>query len=179
MIDAPHTGTKVKIQPVYETPSVIRRVLPAQSSSTSTLSAASVSSAGYPAGSLSGTPYASLFQAAGQKYGLDPALLSAVAKTESGYDASATSAAGARGLMQLMPSTAASLGVNATDPAQAVDGAARLLSDNLRSFNGRVDLALAAYNAGAGAVRKYNGIPPYGETQNYVTKVQTAWAALR
>jgi cell wall-associated NlpC family hydrolase len=198
MIDAPHTGTKVKIQKVYETPSVIRRVLPSTSAvSASSFSAGSVAggsavslasllagatgSAGTTAvsGPLAGTPYASLFQAAGQRYGLDPALLSAVAKTESGYRADATSAAGAQGLMQLMPATARSLGVDPADPAQAVDGAARLLADNLRSFHGRVDLALAAYNAGAGAVRKYNGIPPYAETQSYVTKVQTAWGALR
>jgi hypothetical protein len=194
MIDAPHAGDKVKIQSVYETPSQIRRVVPATApvtdsglasvlagltgSSGSTSTALAGLPSGSTSGALGGTPYAALFQAAGQRYGLDPALLSAVARTESGYNPTAVSSAGAEGLMQIMPGTARSLGVNPLDPAQAVDGAARLLSDNLRSF-GRVDLALAAYNAGAGAVRKYNGVPPYPETQNYVQRVQTTWGQLR
>jgi cell wall-associated NlpC family hydrolase len=130
-------------------------------------------------GGLAGTPYADLFTAAGRRYGVDPALLSAVAKAESGYRASAVSGAGARGLMQLMPATARSLGVNPDVPAQAVDGAARLLADHLRTFNGRVDLALAAYNAGPGAVRKYGGIPPYAETRTYVHRVTKNWGDLR
>jgi hypothetical protein len=197
MIDAPHSGDKVKIQSVYETPSAIRRVLPTSpaadtlaSLSTTGLTTSGLSDSdmasvlagltGAPASAATfgSTPYASLFTAAGQRYGLDPALLSAVAKTESGYNASAVSGAGAKGLMQLMPGTAGSLGVDPMNPAQAIDGAARLLSDNLRSF-GRVDLALAAYNAGAGAVRKFNGVPPYAETQKYVQKVQSTWGQLR
>ncbi len=72
--------------------------------------------------------------------------------------------------MQLMPSTAAARGVNAFDPSQAIDASAQILSGNLRQF-GTVPLALAAYNAGAGAVQKYNGIPPYAETQNYVRSI--------
>jgi soluble lytic murein transglycosylase-like protein len=79
--------------------------------------------------------------------------------------------------MQIMPSTAASLGIDPLDPAQAIDGAARILSSNLKSFDS-LPLALAAYNAGGGAVRKYNGIPPYAETQAYVPKVQAAMAEL-
>jgi cell wall-associated NlpC family hydrolase len=191
MIDAPHTGEKVQIQKVYATPSQIRRVLPETSyaasayassgSSSSALTAltGSTGSTSSSTGSLSGTPYASLFVAAGKRYGVDPALLSAVAKTESSYNPRAVSSAGARGLMQLMPATARSLGVNPDDPTEAVNGAAKLLSNNLRSFDGRVDLALAAYNAGPGAVRKYNGVPPYAETQNYVKKVQKTWGQLR
>jgi soluble lytic murein transglycosylase-like protein len=81
--------------------------------------------------------------------------------------------------MQLMPATARSLGVNAYDPAQAVDGAARLLAGHLRSYGGRVDLALAAYNAGPGAVKKYGGVPPYNETRTYIQRVTTYWEALR
>jgi len=115
-------------------------------------------------------PYASLFVAAGKKYGVDPALLAAVAKAESQFDPNAVSPAGALGLMQIMPSTAANLGVNPLDPPQAVDGAARLLQQNLKKF-GSTSLALAAYNAGPGAVVQYGGIPPYPETQNYVRKV--------
>ena len=75
--------------------------------------------------------------------------------------------------MQLMPGTARSLGVDPTNPAEAIDGAARLLSQNQRSF-GSTSLALAAYNAGAGAVARYHGVPPYAETRSYVTKVLAA-----
>jgi cell wall-associated NlpC family hydrolase len=115
-------------------------------------------------------PYANLFTAAGQKYGISPALLAAVARQESGFNPTIRSSAGAIGLMQFMPATAAGLGVNPLDPASAVDGAARMLTGLYRQF-GRWDYALAAYNAGAGAVLRYGGIPPYAETQRYVTNV--------
>lgn len=121
--------------------------------------------------SLTGVPYAELFETAGQRHGVDPALLASVADAESGYDPTAVSHAGAEGLMQLMPATAAGLGVtDSFDPVQAVDGAARLLAGHLDRF-GSVDLALAAYNAGPGAVARFGGIPPYEETQRYVPKV--------
>ena len=81
--------------------------------------------------------------------------------------------------MQLMPGTAKSLGVDPLNPASAVDGAARLMANNLRTFHGRVDAALAAYNAGAGNVRKYNGVPPFTETRNYVQRVTSYWKELR
>jgi soluble lytic murein transglycosylase-like protein len=129
-------------------------------------------------GGVSGVPYADLFNAAGAKYGVSPKLLAAVAKVESGYNPQAVSKVGARGLMQIMPGTAAGLGVsNAFDPAQAIDGAAKLLSANLKEF-GSLDLAVAAYNAGGGSVKKYGGIPPFAETQAYVPKVKAALAAL-
>jgi soluble lytic murein transglycosylase-like protein len=115
-------------------------------------------------------PYASLFADAGKKYGVDPALLAAVAKAESGFNPNAVSPAGALGLMQLMPETAASLGVNPMNPMQAVDAAARIFRQNLQRF-GSVALAAAAYNAGPGAVVQYGGVPPYAETQNYVREV--------
>jgi peptidoglycan DL-endopeptidase CwlO len=118
-----------------------------------------------------GTPYDALFVRAGRKHGVDPALLAAVAKAESGFRPDATSPAGARGLMQLMPATARGLGVDPLDPAQAVDGAARLLAGYLKDYDGRTDLALAAYNAGPGAVRRYGGVPPYDETRTYVQRV--------
>jgi peptidoglycan DL-endopeptidase CwlO len=190
MLDAPHAGEKVQIRKVYETPSAIRRVLPETGTGAggSALSAR-LGLAGSPAvaglganlttGGLSGTPYADLFTSAGRRHGVDPALLSAVAKAESAYRPAAVSPAGARGLMQLMPATARSLGVNPDVPAQAVDGAARLMADHLRTFNGRVDLALAAYNAGPGAVRKYGGVPPYDETRTYVQRVTKNWGDLR
>ena len=97
-------------------------------------------------------------------------LLNAVAKNESNYNPNAVSPAGARGLMQIMPATARELGVNPMVPEQAIDGAARLLASNLRQFKS-VDLAVAAYNAGAGAVSRYGGIPPYSETRTYVQRV--------
>ena len=102
-----------------------------------------------------------------------------MARQESGYNPRAVSHAGAQGLMQLMPGTAQGLGVaNSFDPAQAVDGAARMLRDLTQRF-GRTDLALAAYNAGPGAVMKHDGIPPYRETQNYVRNVMAMLGGAR
>jgi hypothetical protein len=179
MIAAPKPGDRVKIQDVYETPTAIRRVLdtvPAAAvQDMSSLRPAGLRGA---SGELAGVPYANLFEQAGAKHGVSPKLLAAVAKVESGYDPRAVSKAGAQGLMQLMPATARGLGVNnAFDPAQAVNGAAKLLASHLREFKS-VPLALAAYNAGGGAVHRYDGIPPFAETQAYVPKVQKALAAL-
>ena len=112
-----------------------------------------------------------LITQAAAKYGVDPNLALAVAKQESGLNQAAKSSAGAIGIMQLMPSTAAGLGVDPTDPAQNVDGGVRLLSQLLQQYGGDTSLALAAYNAGPGAVAKYGGVPPYPETQNYVTSI--------
>lgn len=175
MIAAPQPGENVKIQDVYQTPSAIRRILPETTtvSAASAVRPASISSSG----DLAGVPYANLFEKSGAKYGVSAKLLAAVAKVESNYNAKAVSPAGAQGLMQLMPATAAGLGVDAFNPTEAVDGAARMLSSLLKEF-GSQSLALAAYNAGGGAVRKYGGIPPYAETQAYVPKVQAALAAL-
>ncbi|MGY1715953.1 NlpC/P60 family protein [Geodermatophilus sp. SYSU D01106] len=163
MIAAPQAGQVVQVQDVGS-PSVIRRVLPASAAAP----AAPSSGAG-----LGGVPYADLFTAAGARHGVDPALLAGVAKVESGFDSSAVSPAGATGLMQFMPATAAGLGVTATDPASSIDGAARYLRQLTDRF-GSTDLALAAYNAGPGTVSRYGGIPPYAETQSYVRKVTSA-----
>lgn len=105
--------------------------------------------------------------------GLDPALLKAVIEAESGWDVNARSNAGALGLMQLMPGTAAALGVvgDVFDPERNVGAGARYLSQKLSEF-GDVEVALAAYNAGSGAVRRYgNTVPPFSETQEYVKRV--------
>ena len=117
------------------------------------------------------TPYSDLFAQASQKHSVPADLLVAVARQESSFNPKAVSPAGAQGIMQLMPGTAAGLGVkNSFDPAQAIDGAAKLLKSLLSEF-GRTELALAAYNAGPGAVHRYDGIPPYAETQNYVRRI--------
>lgn len=105
----------------------------------------------------------------GDKYGIDPRLLHAVIWQESKYDAHARSRAGAQGLMQLIPATASRFNCrNANDPAQNIDAGTQYLRWLLERFDGNLVFALAAYNAGEGSVDKYDGVPPYSETQNYV-----------
>jgi soluble lytic murein transglycosylase-like protein len=113
-------------------------------------------------------------------WGVDPALVKAIIANESGFNARATSGVGAQGLMQLMPGTAAGLGVaNAYDPVQNVSGGTRYIRGLLDRFNGDLPKAVAAYNAGPGAVEKYGGIPPYPETQNYVQNVLASYDKYR
>jgi soluble lytic murein transglycosylase-like protein len=143
----------------------------AQSSAGST-TAAGTAATPTTLGGGAATPYDAQITAAATKYGIDPALLKGLIRQESNFNASAQSGAGAQGLTQLMPGTAASLGVtDPTDPAQAIDGGAKYLKQQLDRFGGDPSKALAAYNAGPGAVAKYGGVPPYAETQNYVQKV--------
>lgn len=121
-------------------------------------------------------PYQNYVQAASSKYGVPVNLINSVIKQESGFKANVTSGAGAQGLMQLMPSTAKSLGVsNAYDPQQNIDGGTKYLAQLLKQFKGNTTYAVAAYNAGPGAVLKYGGIPPYSETRNYVNSVMSMY----
>ncbi|MDF2065733.1 lytic transglycosylase domain-containing protein [Bacillus sp. Cr_A10] len=122
--------------------------------------------------------YDEIIQQAASKYNLPEKLISSVIKQESNFNANAVSTAGASGLMQLMPGTAKYLGVtNILDPLDNIMGGAKYLRQMLNQFDGNIETALAAYNAGPGAVKKYDGIPPYKETQNYVKKVMNYFQA--
>lgn len=113
-----------------------------------------------------------IFDNVSTEYGVDVNLLKAVAQAESGFDTNAVSSCGAMGIMQLMPETANSLGVeDPFDAEQCITGGAKMLSYLLDDYNGNVTLALAAYNAGSGSVQKYGGVPPYNETINYIDKI--------
>lgn len=118
----------------------------------------------------------SLVSANAAAWQVDPALVKAIIANESAFNANATSRTGAQGLMQLEPDTAASLGVrDAYDPAQNISGGTRYIKGLLERFHGDMQLAVAAYNAGPGAVEKYGGVPPYAETQNYVGNVLSSY----
>lgn len=159
MVVAPKTGDVVKVRTFDPaTVTATRRVLPDSDASWADRLP------------VAGQRFAGAIQQAAQAAGVDPKLLAALTWAESGFNPGAASPAGAVGLTQLMPATAAGLGVDPTDPAQNLLGGARYLAGQLQRF-GRVDHALAAYNAGPTAVVKAGGIPPYPETQAYVTRV--------
>lgn len=121
--------------------------------------------------------YNQIIQSAASTHNIEAKLIKAVAEVESCFDANAVSRVGAQGIMQLMPATAAELGVtDSFNSAQNINGGAKYLAQMLRQFDQNPTLALAAYNAGPGAVRKYRGIPPYPETENYVKKVLSIYS---
>ena len=113
-----------------------------------------------------------IIQEAAALHGVDPDLVKAVIQTESRFDPRASSGAGAQGLMQLMPRTAKAVGIeDPFDPRQNIFGGVKYLSQMMERYNGNTALALAAYNAGPGNVRRHRGVPPFGETRGYVTKI--------
>lgn len=118
----------------------------------------------------------SIIEAAARKFGVDSELVKAIATAESGINQNAVSSVGAVGVMQLMPSTAENLGVNPYDERENIYGGAHYLRQMLDKFNGNLTQAIAAYNAGPGAVQQYGGVPPYAETQNYVGRVMDIYA---
>jgi len=122
--------------------------------------------------STKASDYDAIVNEAATKYGVDPKFIKCVIQQESGFNPNATSWCGAMGMMQLMPGTAKSLGVkNAYDPRENIMGGVKYIKQQLDRFGGDKEKALAAYNAGPGAVQKYGGVPPYRETQNYVKNI--------
>lgn len=133
---------------------------------------ATTGAVGAPTGGSDGGQYAEMIRAAAARHGIDPQVFVNLVRQESGFDPGAGSSAGAQGLTQLMPGTAASLGVtDPLDPAQSLEGGAKYLRQQLDRFGGDYPKALAAYNAGPGAVERFGGIPPYAETQHYVQTI--------
>lgn len=177
MIHAPKRGDVVKVSGISRSIATIRRVIaPAAQtvSVTPTGTTGSSEATGSPGPVQAPAEFQHLFQQAGLAHDVDPQLLAAVAEVESRFNPSAVSPVGAQGLMQFMPATAAQFGVDPFDPASSIDGAARYLRQLIDDL-GSVELALAGYNAGPGNVRKYGGVPPFAETQQYVRTVLDAW----
>jgi cell wall-associated NlpC family hydrolase len=169
MIDAPHTGTTVQVQTVPANQVVdIRRVLPANEAATFSQTAASgptqMGNVTVPGA------YAGTIEQAASSNGIPASLLAALLYHESRFEPNVVSSAGAEGIAQFMPSTAAGMGIDPTNPTQSIEGAAKLLGSYTRQFGSYAD-ALAAYDTGSSAVERYGGIPPYAETQAYVPAV--------
>lgn len=172
MIDAPHTGTSVQVQAMPANQVVaIRRVLPAGDAQTSVEFASTTAGGPTQMGNVA-VPgaYAGTIAQASAANGIPASLLAALLYHESRFEPNVVSSAGAEGIAQFMPATAAGMGVDPTNPTESIEGAAKLLGSYTRQFGSYAD-ALAAYDAGASAVERYGGIPPYAETQAYVPAV--------
>jgi peptidoglycan DL-endopeptidase CwlO len=172
MIDAPYTGTTVQVQAVPANQVVaIRQVLP-DASTSGTVAPASATSGGSTAMGNVAVPaaYAGTIEQAAASNGIPASLLAGLLYHESRFEPNVVSSAGAEGIAQFMPATAAGMGIDPTNPTQSIEGAAQLLGSYTRQFGSYSD-ALAAYDAGASAVERYGGIPPYAETQAYVPAV--------
>jgi peptidoglycan DL-endopeptidase CwlO len=172
MIDAPHTGTSVQVQTVPAGQVVaIRRIVPAASASDTSASPASTTGGPTQMGNVAvPAAYAGTIERAASSNGIPASLLAALLYHESRFEPGVVSSAGAEGIAQFMPATAAGMGVDPTNPTQSIEGAAQLLGSYTRQFGSYSD-ALAAYDAGSSAVERYGGIPPYAETQAYVPAV--------
>jgi peptidoglycan DL-endopeptidase CwlO len=172
MIDAPYTGTDVRIESVPTGDVVdIRRVLPATAAAVAGPAPVAGPDGTVAMGNVAvPAQYAGTIEQAAATNGIPPSLLAALLKHESEFEPSVVSSAGAEGIAQFMPSTAAGMGVDPWDPTSAINGAARLLGNYTAQFGSYAD-ALAAYSAGPSAVIRYGGIPPYAETQAYVPAV--------
>jgi hypothetical protein len=169
MIDAPHTGTSVQEQTVPANQVVdIRRVLPSQE--TASFSAANATGPTQMGNVSVPAAYAGTIEQAASSNGIPASLLAALLYHESRFEPNVVSSAGAEGIAQFMPATAAGMGINPADPTQSIEGAAKLLGSYTRQFGSYGD-ALAAYDAGSSADERYGGIPPYAETQAYVPAV--------
>ena len=172
MIDAPHTGTTVQVQSVPASQLVgIRRVLPGAPSNNEAVLTGSTAGGSTQMGNVAvPAAYAGTIEQAASSNGIPPSLLAALLYHESRFEPNVVSSAGAEGIAQFMPATAAGMGIDPTNPTQSIEGAAQLLGSYTRQFGSYSD-ALAAYDAGSSAVERYGGIPPYAETQAYVPAV--------
>jgi cell wall-associated NlpC family hydrolase len=172
MIDAPHTGTSVQVQSVPASQVVaIRRVVPAATGNDSAVLTGSTTGGSTQMGNVAvPAAYAGTIEQAASSNGIPASLLAALLYHESRFEPNVVSSAGAEGIAQFMPATAAGMGIDPTNPSQAIEGAAQLLGSYTRQFGSYSD-ALAAYDAGSSAVERYGGIPPYAETQAYVPAV--------
>jgi peptidoglycan DL-endopeptidase CwlO len=172
MIDAPHTGTTVQVQAVPADQVVaIRQVLPDASANSPAVLTSSTTGGPTQMGNVAvPAAYAGTIEQAAASNGIPASLLAALLYHESRFEPGAVSSAGAEGIAQFMPATAAGMGVDPTNPTESIEGAAQLLGSYTRQFGSYSD-ALAAYDAGSSAVERYGGIPPYAETQAYVPAV--------